>query len=476
MAITEYGSLDALGMAELVAQRDVKPSELLEEAISRTEAMNPKLNAVIYKDYDNARNLAKGDVPKGLFTGVPFLLKDIMAMTTTMPTRQGSAFLPPIPWFHDSFLTAKFKQAGLVPFGKTNVPEFGLVATTESHLYGAAHNPWNLNHSTGGSSGGSAAAVAAGILPMAHANDGGGSIRIPASCNGLVGLKPTRGRISQGPDLGESVDGLATDLVVSKTVRDTAAALDVASGPVMGDPYWEPPKPKSYLDAMKTPPKKLRIAIALNKLDGGALHPDCIAAVEQAAKICRDLGHEVEEASPSLDQATLIPAFTALWTGNLAAGIDTIAMLSGQTPTEDKFEGMTWGLYQLGKTITAAQYLMAKASIQRAGRDAAKFHETYDVWITPTLGRPPVTLGTFDMSERDVMKSFGAQIDYVPFTAMQNATGQPAINLPLYWNAQGLPIGTQFVGRFGDEETLLKLAGQIEQAAPWKDRYKSVKV
>jgi amidase len=244
----------------------------------------------------------------------------------------------------------------------------------------------------------------------------------------------------------------------------------------MGDPYWEPPKPKSYLDAMKAAPKKLRIAIALKKLDGGALHADCVAAVERAAKICRDLGHEVEEASPALDQATLIPAFTALWTGNLAAGIDTIAALMGQTPSDDKFEGTTWGLYELGKTITASQYLQAKALIQRAGRDAAKFHETYDIWITPTLGRPPVTLGTFDMNERDVMKSFGAQIDYVPFTAMQNATGQPAINLPLYWNAQGLPIGTQFVGRFGDEETLLRLAGQIEQAAPWKDRYTAVKV
>jgi amidase len=476
MAITDYGSYDALGLAELVAQRDVKPSELLEEAINRAEAANPKLNAIVYKDYDNARNLAKSDLPKGPFTGVPFLLKDIMAMTTTMPTRQASAFMPPIPWFHDSVLTAKFKQAGLVPFGKTNVPEFGLVATTESKLYGAAHNPWNLNHSTGGSSGGSGAAVAAGIVPMAHANDGGGSIRIPASCNGLVGLKPTRGRVSQGPDVGESVDGLAIDLVVSKTVRDTAAALDIASGPVEGDPYWEPPKPKSYLEAIKTPPKKLRIAIALKKLDGTALHPDCVAAVQQAARICRDLGHEIEEASPALDQSMLIPAFTALWTGNLAAGIDTIAMLTGQAASEDKFEGTTWGLYQAGKNVSASQYLQAKALIQRAGRDAAKFHETYDVWITPTLGRPPVALGTFDMMEKDVAKAFGAQIDYVPFTAMQNATGEPAINLPLYWNAEGLPVGTQFVGRFGDEETLLKLAAQIEQAAPWKDRYKSVKV
>ncbi len=476
MAISEYGNLDALGLASLVAQRDVKPAELLEEAISRAEALNPKLNAIIYKDYDNARAAANSALPKGAFTGVPFLLKDIMAFSTTMPTRQGSAFLPAIAWFHDSVLTTRFKEAGLVAFGKTNVPEFGLVATTESKLYGPAHNPWNLDHSTGGSSGGSAAAVAAGILPMAHANDGGGSIRIPASCNGLVGLKPTRGRVSQGPDLGESVDGLAIDLVVSKSVRDTAAALDAVSGPVQGDPYWEPPKPKSYLETMKVPPKKLRIGFATKKLDGGAIHPDCVAAVEHAAKLCRDLGHEVEEASPALDQAILIPAFLALWGANLAAGIDTIAMLMGQTPSADKFEGTTWGLYEAGKSVSASQYLMAKATLQAAGRQAARFHETYDIWLTPTLGKPPVTLGTFDMTERDPAKSFGAQIDYVPFTAMQNATGQPAINLPLFWNTDNLPIGTQFVSRFGDEETLLKLAGQIEAAAPWWNRYKTVKV
>ncbi|HTO42156.1 MAG TPA: amidase family protein [Rhizomicrobium sp.] len=476
MAISEYGTSDALGLAALVAKGEVKPLELLEEAIARTEAMNPKLNAIVYKDYDNARNAAAAALPKGPFAGVPFLLKDIMAMTTTMPTRQGSAFMPAIPWFHDSVLTAKFKQAGLIPFGKTNVPEFGLVATTESKLYGAAHNPWNLAHSTGGSSGGSGAAVAAGIVPMAHANDGGGSIRIPASCNGLVGLKPTRGRISQGPDLGESVDGLAIDLVVSRSVRDTAAALDIASGPAMGDPYWEPPKPASYLEAMKTPPKKLRIAFTTKTLDGRALHADCVAAAEHAAKLCAELGHEVEDAAPALDQQRLIPAFITLWTANLAAGIDTIALLTGQTPSDDKFEGTTWGLYEAGKTVSASQYLMAKAALQMAGRDAARFHETYDVWITPTLGKPPVALGTFDMTERDVAKAFGAQTEYVPFTAMQNATGQPAINLPLFWNAAGLPIGTQFVGRFGDEETLLRLSHQIEQAAPWFQRYQTIKV
>jgi amidase len=475
MPIADYAKYDALGLAALVAKKKVKPIELLEEAISRAENLNPKLNAIIYKDYENARTRAKGKL-RGPFAGVPFLLKDIFALTTTMPTRQASKFMPAFPWMHNSVLVERFLAAGLVPFGKTNVPEFGLVATTESKLYGPAHNPWNLSHSTGGSSGGSAAAVAAGIIPMAHANDGGGSIRIPASACGLVGLKPTRGRITNAPDFGDVLDGLAIDLVVSRSVRDTAAALDAVAGPVMGDPYWAPPQPASYLDAMKRKPKKLRIGFAAKRLDGGAFHPDCLAAVKHAAKLCGDLGHDVEEASPNMDQAMLIPAFMALWGASLANGIDTIAMLTGQTPTDKDFEGTTWGLYEQGKQISASQYIGAKAMLQMAGRQAAQFHQTYDMWLTPTLGKPPVKLGVFDMDERDVAKSFGAQIDYVPFTAMQNATGQPAINLPLYWNKENLPIGVQFVGRFGDEENLLKLAASIEKATPWASRYASVEV
>jgi amidase len=476
MTISDYEKYDALGLAGLVAKKKVKPIELLDEAIARAERLNPKLNAIIYKDYENARTAAKGKLPKGPFTGVPFLLKDIMAMTTTMPTRQGSAFMPAIPWMHDSLLVQRFKKAGLNPFGKTNVPEFGLVATTESALYGAAHNPWNLDHSTGGSSGGSGAAVAAGIVPMAHANDGGGSIRIPACCCGLVGLKPSRGRVSPAPDFGDTVDGLATDLVVSRTVRDSAAALDAVAGPIMGDPYWAPPQPESYLDAIKRKPKTLRIAFAAKKLDGTDYHPDCLAAMKVAAKHCRSLGHEVEEASPNMDQAILVPAFLALWGANLAAGIDTIAMLTGQKPGPDKFEGVTWALYEAGKSVSASQYLQAKAQLHLAAREAARFHETYDVWITPTLSRPAEKLGTFDMSETDAQKSFAAQLDYVPFTAMQNATGQPAINIPLHWNKEGIPVGTQFVGRYGDELTLLKLAAQLEKSAPWAQRYAKIKV
>ncbi len=476
MAFADYAKYDGLGLAELVQKKKVKAGELVEEAISRAEALNPKLNCVVFKDYDRARETAAGKLPKGAFTGVPFFLKDIFAYAQGMPTRQAARFIPPIHWPHDSLLTARYRAAGLVMLGKTNVPEFGIVPTTESKLYGPAHNPWNLAHSTGGSSGGSAAAVAAGIVPLAHANDGGGSIRIPASCCGLVGLKPTRGRVSFAPDYGDVVDGLAIDLCVSRSVRDTAAALDAVAGNVQGDPYWAPPQPASYLEAIKRKPKRLKIAFAARKLDGTAMHADCEAAVKAAARLCERLGHSVEEASPDLDQPTLIPAFMAFWCANLAAGIDGVARLTGQAPAPDLFEGLTWGLYEAGKRISASEYLLAKAAMQHASRLAAKFHETYDVWLTATLGSPPVRLGTFDMEERDPDKSFAPLIDYVPFTAMQNVTGQPAINVPLHWNKAGLPIGVHFVGRFGDEFTLLKLAAELEKASPWAQRYASLKV
>jgi amidase len=474
MTIKDYAKYDGLGLAELVRKKKVKPIELIDEAIARSERLNPKLNFLVFKDYERARDAAKGKLSKGVFAGIPFYLKDIFAFAKGMPTRQAARSIPAIPSDHDSVLTARYRAAGLIPLGKTNVPEYGLVPTTESKLYGPAHNPWNLAHSTGGSSGGSAAAVAAGIVPLAHANDGGGSIRIPASCCGLVGLKPTRARMTYAPDAGDIIDGLAIDHVVSRSVRDSAAALDATAGCVDGDPYWAPPAPASYLEAIKRKPKRLKIAVSTKKLDGTALHPDCVAAVKAAAKLCAELGHEVEEASPDLDQASLIPAFMAFWSANLASGIDLVARLTGQTPKEDMFEGLTWGLYQAGKTVMASDYLLGKMAMQAASRKSAKFHETYDLWLTATLGLPPVKLGTFDMEERDPMKSFAPLIDYVPFTAMQNVTGQPAINLPLHWNKAGLPIGVHFTGRYGDELTLLRLAAELEKAAPWAHRYAEI--
>jgi amidase len=289
-----------------------------------------------------------------------------------------------------------------------------------------------------------------------------------------VGLKPSRGRISQGPNAGESLDGIATDLVVSRSVRDTAAALDAARGDMPGDPYAEPPGPDSFLEALRRKPKKLRIAFALKRFDGRDLHPDSIAATKRAAKLCEELGHEVEEAVPQIPADALSSTFDTYWTANLAAGLDIIGQMTGQAPSSQLFDGVTWAIYRFGKQVTVTRYLAAKQAINGLSREMARFHETHDVWITPTLARPPEKNGVFEFDNADRQISFDPQYDYLPFTPLQNMTGQPAINLPLFWNKQGLPIGTQFVGRFGDEETLLRLAAQIEKAQPWFDRYATI--
>jgi amidase len=465
-AMKDYSAHDGLGLAALVRDGKVKAEALVEAAVERLEALNPKLNAVIYKTYDHARTRAKLFSAQP-FAGVPFLLKDIGAAQKGVPTRQGSGFLPDAPSPHDSYLTEKFEAAGLLSLGKTNVPEFGLVPITESTLYGPARNPWNVNHTPGGSSGGSAAAVAAGIVPLAHANDGGGSIRIPAASCGLVGLKPTRGRISLGPDLGEISGGLVNEGVVSRTVRDTAAALDATAGYMPGDPHIAPLPPVSYLTAISEKPGRLRIGFATKDLAGAPFHPDCQAAVQHAAKLAEAQGHRVEEASPPVDIAVLSQAFMPIWASGVAMLVDGMAMLTGKEPRQQDFQGLSWATYQAGKTITAAQYQMCWFQLQAMTRGIAQWHQSCDMWLTPTLGGPPAKISQFNMQETDMEKAWAPIIDYVPFTALQNATGQPAINLPLYWNADNLPIGVQFVGRFGEEHLLLSLAGQLEKADPW---------
>jgi amidase len=476
MQYREYVKYDALGLAALVRRKEVHPAELVEAAIARAEAVNPSLNFMVFADFERARADVRHASGTGQFAAVPMFLKDILAFAEGMPTRQGARFIPATPSRQDSVLTTRFRNAGLIPLGKTNVPEFGIVPTTESKLYGPARNPFDLSRSTGGSSGGSAAAVAAGVVPIAHANDGGGSIRIPASCCGLVGLKPTRGRVTVAPELGDAVDGLAIDHVVTRSVRDSAAALDAIAGNVQGDPYWAPPAPSSWLMAMGEKPRPLRIAFSSRKLDGSAMHPDCEAAVRHAAKICATLGHCVEEAAQHFDLSVLVPSFLAVWSANLAAAVDLVARQTDQTPVPELFEGLTWGMYEAGRRVSASEYLVAKDALQRASRGAAKFHETHDVWLMPTLGTPPMKNGVFDIEERDIHKGFLPLFDYVPFTAFQNVTGQPAINLPLFWDDGDLPIGVQFAAPFGDEATLLQLASQLEKAAPWAGRYAQVKV
>ncbi|HXC54379.1 MAG TPA: amidase [Rhizomicrobium sp.] len=476
MTFRDYGSYDALGLAALVKARKVKPSEILDEAIARAEALNPALNAIVFTAYDTARAAAKAKLSKGVFAGVPMLLKDMRAHVAGWPTRSGSRYVPATPALADSTIVTHFKAAGLIPFGKTNVPEFGILPTTESKLYGAARNPWNLAHSTGGSSGGSAAAVAAGIVPIAHATDGGGSIRIPASACGLVGLKASRGRISQGPDFADATSGLSMDGVVTKSVRDTAAALDAVCGIDYGDPYFAPPPEGSYLAGIRRKGKRLRIAVSTRMMNGTAHHPEVTAAVRKTAKLCESLGHHVEETDPPIDAGALVNAFSLIWAANVAYSLAMLQQQTGKPPSLDVIEGLTMGLYEIGKPLSAVQLTMARQTMMRAGRQMAKWHETYDVWLTATLGRPPMKLGTIDVDETDVQKGFAPNFGYVPFTSMQNSTGTPGINLPLNWGKDGLPLGVQFTARAGGEMILLRLAAELEKAAPWAHRYSELRI
>jgi len=477
MPISDYARYDGCGLAELVARGDVTPAELVEEAIRRAETLNPGINAIVHPMYEIARaravELARGQRTSPLY-GVPFLLKDILGDHAGVPTTGGSRFLGSQPAPFDATIVARWKHAGLLPVGKTNAPELGLVPTTEPARYGATRNPWNVAYSSGGSSGGSAAAVAAGIVPLAHANDGGGSIRIPAACCGLVGLKPTRGRLPLGPLLGEALGGFIADGVVSRTVRDTAAALDAAQGPEPGDPYYAPPVARPYLEETRAEPPPLRIAYSTRTVGGRALHPDCVRAVEHAAALCRELGHIVEEATPPGDEAGFTANFMTVWAAGTAMNIDVYAMLNGRQPEGDDLEGLTWGLYERGKQVSAAQYLIAVTSLQIMSRQMAAFFEQWDCWLTPTLGAPPLENGVVPMHDRDIERAWAQVLDYVPFTPIQNATGQPSISLPLWWNDAGLPIGTLFSSRFGDEATLIRLAAQLERAEPWIDRKPAV--
>lgn len=475
MSFAEYASYDGVGLAQLVAAGSVAPAELVEEAIVRIERHNPALNAIVYKMYDLARTAAARQATLdrdagGRFRGVPFLLKDILGNYEGVPTTAGCRFMTGVLAARDDTLVARLKSAGLIALGKTTTPECGLLPTSEPLLYGPCRNPWNLQHSTGGSSGGSAAAVAAGIVPLAHANDGGGSIRIPAACCGLVGMKPTRARNPQGPDIGDLVGGLIVEHVVSRTVRDSAAVLDCTHGAELGDPYCAPPVARPFLDEVATPPGRLRLAFSTHALGGAAVHPECVKAVETTARLLEELGHSVEEGEPEVDNDALAGAFMAVFMAGHAAMIDGFAVLHGRTPTESDFEPATWSAYQYGKQVSASQYLLSVARLQMAARQVARFHRRYDCWVTPTLGRPPIPIGTIDTRARDFLTAMATVLDYTPFTPIQNATGQPSVSLPLCWSSEGLPLGVMFTGRFGDEATLFRLAGQLEEARPWRDR------
>ncbi len=473
MAFREYANFDGLGLAELVARREVCAVELVEEAIARTERHNPTINAVVYEMFEIARAAAlKSDEAADAtpFVGVPTLLKDLIGNYPGVPTTCASRFLDGIPANHKSELVARFERAGLIPIGKTNCSEYGLIPTTESDLHGDCRNPWNTNHSSGGSSGGSAAAVAAGIVPIAHASDGGGSIRIPASCCGLVGMKPTRARNTLAPLLGDVMNGMVIEHAVSRTVRDSAALLDCTAGPAPGDPYVAPPQERPYREEVSRSPGRLRVASWSKNVRGGEVDPECRAAVENTASLLAELGHEVEEATPPLDPDMIGDAFLTIWAAGATGTIDLLQLGSGRSPAPEYFEPLTWALYERGRAISASAYQRAVAMLQLAARQIGAFFEIYDAWLCPTLEKPPMLLGTIDRNETDIERAFAPIMEYATFTPVFNATGQPAVSLPLHWTESGLPVGIQIAGRFGDEGLLYRLAGQLEAARPWIDR------
>ena len=459
--------LDATAQAELVRRKEVKPIELIDAAIERIERLNPTLNAVVTPMYEQARAAAASELPDAPFAGVPFLLKDLQASYKGVRMTWGSAFLRDFLPDHDSELVTRLKRAGLIILGKTNTPEFGILPTTEPHLFGPTRNPWDTSRTTGGSSGGSAAAVAAGMVPMAHANDGGGSIRIPASCCGLFGLKPTRARNPLGPDVGDIMSGLVVEHALTRSVRDSAALLDATSGPDLGDPYWAPPPARPFLREVGANPGRLRIAFTTKTAAGASVHADCVSAVQDAAALCAHLGHTVEEAAPVVLTELMGGAFMTIWSTGVAHGIDGMALQTGRTPTPDQFEPLTWALCEMGRQQTAPTYLLAVTVIQTIARDFARFFTDYDVHLTPTLGEPPVPLGSFEGTPQNPLQGFARAGVFVPFTPICNITGHPAMSMPLFWNSDGLPVGTHFIGRFGDEAILFRLAAQLEAARPW---------
>ncbi len=470
--------LDAVGQAALVRSGEATPTELVQAAIERIEQANPAVNAVVTKMYDLALERASQPLPDGPLAGVPFLLKDFLAEYEGVRFTEASASLRDYVSTEDSELVRRYKAAGLITVGKTNLPEFAIGVTTEPRLFGPTRNPWSLDRLPGGSSGGAAAAVAVGMVPMAHGNDAGGSIRIPASCCGVFGLKPTRGRNPLGPAFGDMMAGLVAEHALTLSVRDSAALLDATSGPDVGDPYPAPSHAATFLSQVGADPGRLRIAFSTRTPLGDPLHDDCLAAVKEAAALCEDLGHEVLEAAPHFDAETLWSSFTKLIATGVAWAIaDWDRKLERNGPRADEdFEPFILSMAERGGAISAVEHLLAVQDVQRASRDIGRFFGRHDLWLTPTLGTPPPALGTFAYSPGgDPFELRRKMAEFSPFTYISNATGQPAASVPLHWSDDGVPIGVHFVGRYGDEATIFRLASQLEEAHPWAPRLKTLR-
>lgn len=471
---SEYDKYDGLGLAGLVQKKEVKSSELIEEAISRIENLNPKLNAVVTPMYEEALEQAKGRLPDGPFKGVPFLVKDLLAEVSGIRMTEGSSFLSDFVPDKDTELVSRLRQAGLIFIGKTNTSEFGLLPTTEPHLFGPALNPWDTSRMTGGSSGGSAAAVASGMVAIANGNDGGGSIRIPASCCGIFGLKPTRARTPLGPQWIEIISGLiVAEHALTRSVRDSAALLDATCGPVSSYPYYAPLPERPFMEEVGADPGKLRIAFTTKTPSGTPVHKDCVEAVQDAAKLCADLGHELTEDAPEIEEQ-LMRHFGVVWSLLPTCVIDYWKRRLGKEPRREHFEPMTWALYEWGRAQNILRLYRGLEAFQRITEQVTAFFNNYDVLLTPTVAEPPTPLGTFDSTVDNPLQGLTRSAIFAPFASTFNITGQPAMSVPIFWNQDNLPIGTQFVASYGDEATLFRLASQLEEARPWANRRPSV--
>ena len=463
----EYDQYDGLGLAALVAKRQITPLELLNAVKRRLDAINPKLNATAQIFFDKAEAQIKHGLPAGPFKGVPFVLKDLGQQLAGTITTYGSRVFKDNTPDLDSTLVTRYKQAGLVIFAKTTSPEFGLTTTTESVLFGQTRNPWNLERTSGGSSGGSSAIVASRVVPMAHGSDGGGSIRIPASCCGLFGLKPTRGRVPVGPTQFEGWNGCSHHHALTISVRDSAALLDATCGAEPGSPYFSPPPERPFLKEVGADPGKLRIALALATPAGTPLDPECRKAATEAAKLCESLGHNVEEARPPIEDAWMREAFLTVLRVSLARTLDDAAKPLGRPVTDKDVEPVTWVMAQAGRSVNVIAYSRAIATMHQVGLAMAKFQDKYDVILSPTLAKPPVPLGVLSLSPASIAQYTKDVTEFGPYTAIYNVTGQPSMSVPLHWSAEGLPIGVMFSGRFGEDAMLLRLAAQLEKAKPW---------
>lgn len=469
ISLKDYSSYDGLGLAGLVARKELTPKELVDAALEAVSKVNPKLNAVLQTLPAQAAAEIGAGLPRGPFTGVPFLIKELVLHAKGVRCDMGSKLAQGFVPSADTELMARYRRSGLVLVGTTQTPEMGYNPTTETTLFGPVHNPWDLARSPGGSSGGSGASVAAGIVPIAHANDGGGSIRIPASCNGLVGLKPTRDRTPTGPDYGDPLCGLAIEFALTRSVRDAAALLDAVAGADVGAPGHLAPPARPYSQEVGASPGRLRIAWTTTPASGEKIDPECEKAVHETVRLLESLGHTLVEDRPSYDWESFLANVHVIWTTFTALSVDGAAAALGRKPGPDNLEAVTLACYEDGKRRTAIELLNSLTHGNALSRQVGAFFEKVDAFVTPTIARLAAPLGELNQNRKGMtaMEWTHQVFSYCPFTPLFNSTGQPAISLPLHWSAAGVPVGVQIAGRFADEATLFRLAAQLEQARPW---------